>query len=134
MFAGNYSAGNPSFIGRGFYEDAQVTGRIQISSPAGLYHIYKGSIHYIVNGVEYLVKNPSYDYTWIPSGNGEYVENAISPGYTPGREVHFVGRIQIDGRTFYGKMLPNVGMYYEDADQKEILAKKYEIIVCNIAK
>lgn len=134
VFAGNYNAGIPSFIGRGIYKDAFVTGRIQISSPSGLYHIFEGSIHYIVKGVEYLVKNPNYDYKWVSSGNGEYVDDAISPGYTPGREVHFVGRIQIDGRTFYGKMIPNVGMYYENANQKETLAKKYEIIVCNIAK
>ena len=97
-----------------------------------MYHISFGAVHYIVKGVEYLVKNPNYDYKWISSNNGEYVEDAISPGYTPSRELEFVGRIKINRRTFYGKILPNVGMYYEDENQKEALTSQYEILVCSI--
>lgn len=132
VFTGNFNTGIPSFVGRGSYDDLRVTGRIQTTDPKGLYHISGGSVHHIVNGVEYLVKNPSYDYKWVPSVNGEYVEDAISPGYTPGREVHFVGRIQIDGRTFYGKMIPNSGLHYENASKKEIVAQKYEILTCTV--
>ncbi|XP_070492428.1 uncharacterized protein [Chironomus tepperi] len=132
VFVGNYNTGIPAFIGRGSYDDLRVTGRIQMSDPKGMYHVSGGSIHRITGGLEYLVKNPNYDYKWIPSANGEYVEDAISPGYTPGREVHYVGRIKVDGRTFYGKMIPNVGMYYEDGNQKQALTSKYELIICTV--
>ncbi|CAG9798215.1 unnamed protein product [Chironomus riparius] len=131
VFVGNFQSNNPAFIGRGIHENLRVTGRIQTVNPPGLYHVSFGKIHHIPKGVEYLVKNPNYDYKWISSSNGEYVENAISPGYTPGLELHFVGRMKIDGRTYYGKVLPNVGMYYEDGNQKEVLASQYQIIVCN---
>ena len=134
LFVGNFNTGIPAFVGRGSYDDLKVTGRIQTKEPTGLFHVSgMGAVHHIKGGLEYLVKNPNFDYSWVPSVNGEYIDDAISPGYTPGREVHFVGRIEIDGRTFYGKMIPNVGMYYEDASQRTALDKKYEILVCHVA-
>ncbi|CAG9798216.1 unnamed protein product [Chironomus riparius] len=132
VFVGSFDTGVPIFVGRGSYDDLKVTGRIQTTHPTGLYHISGGSVHHIKSGMEYLVKNPNYDYKWIPSINGEFIEDAISPGYTPSREVHFVGRIKIDGRTFYGKMIPNVGLHYENANGDEIIAQKYEMLVCTV--
>ncbi|XP_070492432.1 uncharacterized protein [Chironomus tepperi] len=130
VFVGNFNTGIPAFVGRALYDDMIITGRIQTSDPAGLYHVSAWSVHHIVNGVEYLVKNPNHEYKWIASTDGQYVEDAVSPGYTPGRGVSFVGRTKIDGRTYYGKVIPTAGMHYEDGNKREVATKKYEILTC----
>jgi hypothetical protein len=130
LYVGNFNQGIPAFVGRGVYDDLRVTGRIQVSEPSGLYHPSATRVHYITKGAEYLIKNPNYNYSWVSSSNGDYVDDAVSPGYTPGRETHFVGRIKINDRTFYGKMLINVGMYYENANNAEVHTSTYEVLTC----
>jgi hypothetical protein len=75
---------------------------------AGLYFEYGAAEHLITTGVEYYAKEPTCDYKWVPSSNGQNVENAIqfrSSPYTfyPGRTFSFgstqVGKVTLELRT-----------------------------------
>lgn len=130
IYVGLFKVGIPSFVGRAHYDRQFVPGRIQTSSPYGLYHPSAWSIHHITTGVEYLVNNPNYDYSWVDSTNGEFVENAVIPGYTPGRDMWYVGRIKEGDFTYLGKVHRGAKMHYEDANDAEIPTACYQVLVC----
>jgi hypothetical protein len=121
----------PSFVGRAHFDGQFVPGRIQTVSPFGLYHPSGFRIHHITENVQYLVKNHEYNYHWMRSKNGEFIENAVHPGFTPGRSLWYIGRIKNGSHTYLGKVLRGHSMNYENENGDEISGlKEYEVLVC----
>lgn len=127
-----FKEGITAYVGRGIFDHQFVPGRIQVVQPTGLYHPSAWSIHRIVDSAEYLVNNPSQSYEWIDTKNGDAVEGAVIPGYTPGRNLWYIARVQIGDFTYLGKTHQGSNAHYEDGNAKEVPINHYQVLTCSI--
>lgn len=111
---------------------------MQFKNPYGLYHPSDWRINRVLDAAEYLVKNDSQNYEWVPSSNGNEVINAVIPGHTPGKRMYYIGRIRQNGYTYLGKVFGKwdggEGIFYENGSDQEINASNYEVLTCSVEK
>lgn len=132
ILAGTYRQGIKAYVGRGIFDRQFVPGRIQVIHPIGLYHPSALSIHRIVDSAEYLVNNETQSYEWVNAQDGLPVESAVIPGYTPGRTLWYIARVQFGGFTYMGKAHLNAGLNYENENGKEVNTRQYQVLICSV--
>lgn len=79
--------------------------------------------------IEYLVKNPNYNYQWVNSSAGEDVKNQLLVGRRVEKGFWRVGRIVEGGFTYIAKIFPG-GAHYESGEGREMVAESYQILTC----
>lgn len=95
---------------------------------AGLYFEYGHKEHLITSGVEYYAREPTCNYNWIPSSNGQVVPNAVQ--FTSASYTFYVGRAFLQGSTQLGKVtLEHRVMYYAFSGKGHATAS-YEVLIC----
>lgn len=128
--AGDMLPGVKIYLGRTLYYGIYVVGRIQQISPWGLYHVSAWKTHRLTSNVEYMKKSPGYTFNWVQSQNGVEIPNSIIPGYIPGHQPCYFGRVKINGRTYLGKIIRGENMHYENENGNEVPIAKYEVLTC----
>lgn len=130
--AGLNQHGKDCFVGRATYNRQLAPGKLMIEPmkayAAGLYFEYGHKEHLITSGVEYYAKEPTCDYKWVPSSNGQVVRNAVE--FTSSSYTFYVGRAFLQGSTQVGKVtLEHRVMYYAFAGKGHATAS-YEVLIC----
>jgi hypothetical protein len=128
--AGEMGPGVKIYLGRTIYDGIYVVGRIQEISPWGLYHVSAWKTHRLTSNIDYMRRKPGQTFSWVHSQNGVAVPHSIIPGYTPGRIACYFGRVNINGRTYLGKIIPGGDMHYENDNGNEVPITHYEALTC----
>lgn len=127
---GLFKPGIKSYLGRGWYWSAKLPGRIQTVGDIGCKIVSDWRVKSPDRDIEYLVKNPQYNYKWVNSSQGEDVENQILVSRRMEGGFWRVGRV-IEGEfTYIAKIFPG-GAHYENGDGREMMADNgYQILTC----
>lgn len=109
-------------------------GRIQLTAKAGVYyidHLHRSEVFDNV-AVEYLVKNSSYNYKWVPSRNGVKVENALEIS-NEGQRPFYIGITKYNYNVVIGKVRLGEGLYFTNIDGKQKFLSSYNVLTCTSA-
>ncbi|KAG5669109.1 hypothetical protein PVAND_017006 [Polypedilum vanderplanki] len=127
--AGFYDANTESFIGRVRVFNTYQPGRI-VANTAGIFYTYHGIERFSNESVEYLVRNPNYNYEWTPSANGTVVINAVTLNI-PRSSSQYVGRIHVGNYCRIGAVVRIMGgLFYGDDHGSEEFTNQYEVLTC----
>lgn len=130
LSAGQDSLGQEVYIGRGYYRDELAPGKLLIDAPTayrgvGLYVENSRAEQFITSNKEYFEKEPTCEYKWVASSNGQRVTNAIE--YTTHQFTFYVGRVFAQGSVEVGKVPSSTKtMYYGKGHQ----INSYEVLTC----
>ena len=130
IFAGLYSNDQYAYVGRGTVSGQLAPGTLLIKNSgthtAGFYMEHSHAEHYLTSNIEYYAKEPSCDYEWVESSNGNVVQNAIEHKSAP--YTFYVGRTFNQGFWHVGKVTLELQTMYFG---KGLGTKFYEVLVCN---
>ncbi|KAG5667239.1 hypothetical protein PVAND_015229 [Polypedilum vanderplanki] len=127
--AGFYDCNNAAYVGKGKSLGIFIPGRIQTTTPTGLFLNSGGKEIIMKNGTYYLVDNPNYTYRWgrfdnkLPE-NAVYVRNDVGNFHMP------IARVKVNGRMKIGRMIfPAAGIANDDGIDQ--FHTNSEILVCD---
>lgn len=126
IVAGNDSDGTTIYVGRCFHEGDQLPAKVMPSKQVAYIsfngqEIPKHSYEMLCNG----------NVTWVQSGHGQVVHNAVPGGRTSGGETLYIGRGWHAGALTPGKVHPSHGSLYIPYGGGEVALKSYEILIEN---
>lgn len=125
--AGLDALGNNIYIGRGKFNGVLTPGQLLLEQTgktrAGLYVMVNSTQYRISSNIEYYSVDPSCDYQWISSMNGNVVENAVEVDAT---KKFYIGRVLVKGSYHVGTVVVKSKMFY----LPRFSANKYEVLVC----
>lgn len=136
VFVGVNEYNEECYIGRALVNGRQLAiGKLLIESKtnqAGLYLEYGNVEHYIASGIEYYAKEPTCDYEWVSSSNGQVVRNAVQ--FSSDSYTFYPGRAFLQGSIQVGKVtLEHQVMYYGWGGVARSTGS-YEVLTCNKIK
>lgn len=126
---GQDSLGNKVYIGRGTFSGQLAPGKLLVDASAnayngiGLYMEFGRAERYFATNFEYYAKEPTCNYKWVQSSNGEVISNAVQ--YEETSFTFYVGKAV--GTVEVGKMALELGTLYYG---KGFSTQTYEVLVC----
>jgi Protein of unknown function (DUF3421) len=126
IHGGNDTDGAPIYIGRTWHEGEQVIVKVIPSKQIGYIsfngqEVPKYQFEVLCNG----------NVTWVQSGSGHILPNAVPGGRTMSGETLYIGRAPYAGSLTVGKIHPSHRNLYIAYAGTEIPLQSYEILIEN---
>jgi hypothetical protein len=134
---GSSSNGVESFIGRATRKCINGCdfglGGAQVAAPAGVHFLDDLTATEAFDNsssAEYLVRNASYTYKWLPSRSGVKVPNALEL-HREGHRPFYIGTTRINDDVFVGKVRPGEGLFFVDPVTGGLKStSSYNVLTC----
>lgn len=124
--AGNFKRGVPAYVGLGSSGNGLVPGRIQTSSPSGLYYTSNMKAALTTNQVEFLKNNKDNEYTWEEASGNKCIVGGVMVD-----ETYYIGRVVMGDYSYLGRIdIGQRGLRYENSNGVEVLTNQYEVLTC----
>ncbi|KAG5673077.1 hypothetical protein PVAND_003152 [Polypedilum vanderplanki] len=127
--AGLYGCDNQAYVGKGKTLDIFFPGRIQTTSPSGLYVNKQAKDFLMTNGSYYLANNLNYTYDWIVF-DGSIPSNAVFVRNDVGSFFMLIARLKINGKMKIGWVAPPLAAFADENGNNQFYSD-YEILVCD---
>jgi hypothetical protein len=92
----------------------------------GFYMEHSGAEQYLISGIDYYATEPSCNYRWVPSKNGETVANAIKYN---SQYQFYIGRIKEGNSWHVGKVVVGTN-FYMCYGKGHCGIPNYEVLIC----
>lgn len=126
ILAGNDVDGSPIYVGKAYHEGDLIPAKV-IPSKNVAYVSHNGAEH-PKQQYEVLCNG---NVSWVPSGHGQYLHNAVVGGNTASGEPLYIGRVHHMGSLTPGKIHPSHQSLYIPFNGGEVPFKNYEILTEN---